>query len=248
MVKLYSYSVYSRFPGAQVTARKQQLEPRKPPVQKRSKATVDDILAAAAQVFETHGYSAGTTNRIAERAGVSVGTLYQYYPSKEAIAVALLERHITDTSRRLKEWVGHMVAEQHGLGAAIEDYVEGMLDTHSGRPRLQHMLLEETPLPPRVHRTLLDAERQGARTVAGLLRLYPETRHGNLDRAGFMLVQTVESLTHRFAAHPDEAGMKRPEFVAELVAMLQSYLSCEREPLTESPRRRPPGAPSAARP
>jgi AcrR family transcriptional regulator len=227
MVRLYSYWVYSHSLGGYVTARKQRLEPRKPPIQKRSKATVDAILSAAAQVFEANGYSAGTTNRIAERAGVSVGTLYQYYPSKEAIAVALLEVHIAETSRRLKEWVGHMVAERHGLGDAIEDYVQGMLDTHSGRPRLQHMLLEETPLPPRVHRALLDAERQGARTVAGLLRLYPETRHANLDLAGFMLVQTVESLTHRFAAHPDEEGIKRAEFVAELVSMLRSYLSCE---------------------
>lgn len=213
-----------------MTARKRQLEPRKPPVQKRSKTTVEEILAAAIQVFEAHGYAAGTTNRIAERAGVSVGTLYQYYPSKEAIAVALLERHVADTSRRLKEWVGHMVAEQHGLHDALRDYVEGMLDTHSGRPRLQHILLEETPLPERVHEALLAAEREAARTVAGLLRFYPEVRRGDLERAGFMLVQTVESLTHRFAAHPGASSISRSDLVSEMVAMLQSYLSCNGRP------------------
>jgi AcrR family transcriptional regulator len=193
----------------------------------RSKATVEDILSAAIQVFEEHGYAAGTTNRIAQRAGVSVGTVYQYYPSKEAIAVALLERHIADTSRRLREWIGHMVAEQHGLRDALCDYVEGMLETHSGRPRLQHILLEETPLPPRVHEALLEAERQAAKAVAGFLRLYPEARRSNPERAGFMLVQTVESLTHRFAAHPDEGGIGRTEFIGELVAMLLAYLSSE---------------------
>lgn len=208
-----------------MTARKQRLEPRNPPVQKRSKATVDDILSAAAQVFEAHGYAAGTTNRIAERAGVSIGTVYQYFPSKEAIAVALLERHIADTDHRLHEWVGHMVAERHGLSAALHDYVTGMLEMHSGRPRLQHILIEETPLPERVHEALLEAERAAAKTVAGLLRLYPEVRHAHLEQAGFLVVQTVESLTHRFAAHRDELIISRERFIDELAAMLEAYLS-----------------------
>ena len=223
----YSYSVYSHSEWMPMTARKQRLEPRKPPVQKRSKATVDEVLSAAAQVFEAHGYAAGTTNRIAERAGVSIGTLYQYFPSKEAIAVALLERHIADTDHRLHEWVGHMVAEQHGLRAALHDYVTGMLEMHSGQPRLQHILLEETPLPERVHQALLEAERRAAKTVAGLLRLYPEVRHANLEQAGFLVVQTVESLTHRFAAHPDEQFITRAGFVDEVVTMLVAYLTCE---------------------
>jgi len=210
-----------------MAARTQRLEPRKSPVQKRSRATVDDILSAAAQVFETHGYAAGTTNRIAERTGVSIGTLYQYFPSKESIAVALLEMHIADTDHRLHAWVGHMVAEQHGLRAALHDYVTGMLEMHSGRPRLQHILLEETPLPERVHQALIEAERRAARTMAGLLRLYPEVRHTNLEQAGFLVVQTVESLTHRFAAHPDEQVITRIGCVDEMVRMLYAYLTSE---------------------
>jgi AcrR family transcriptional regulator len=209
-----------------MTAHKQRLEPRKPPVQRRSRATVDEILSAAAQVFEAHGYAAGTTNRISERAGVSIGTLYQYFPSKEAIAVALLERHIAETDHRLGEWVGHMVAEQHGLRAALHDYVAGMLEMHSGRPRLQHILLEDTPLPERVHQALLEAERAAAKTVAGVLRIYAEVRRPHLEQAGFVVVQTVESLTHRFAAHPDAQIISRAGFVDELVTMLEAYLSC----------------------
>jgi len=187
---------------------------------------VEALLSAAAQVFERHGYAAGTTNRIAERAGVSIGTLYQYFPSKEAIAVALLERHITDTDQRLHDWVGHMVAERHGLRAALHDYVTGMLEMHSGRPRLQHILLEETPLPERVHRALMEAECRAAGTVAEFLRIYPEIRHTRLDRAGYLVVQSVESLTHRFAAHPDEQVIPRASFIDELVTMLEAYLSC----------------------
>ncbi len=68
-----------------------------------------------------------------------------------------------------------MVAEKHELRAALHDYVTGMMEMHCGRPRLQHILLEETPLPERVHQALLEAERRAAKTVAGLLRLYPES-------------------------------------------------------------------------
>ena len=210
-----------------MTARKQRLNPRKQPVQHRSKATVDIVLVAAAQVFEAHGYAAGTTNRIAERAGVSIGTLYQYFPSKEAIAVALLERHIADTDHRLHEWVGHMVVEQHSLSEALHDYVTGMLEMHSRQPRLQHILLEETPLPERVHQVLLEAERHAAKTVAGLLRLYPEVRQTGLEHTCFLVVQSVESLTHRFAAHPDDQFIPRTTFVDEVVTMLVAYLTCE---------------------
>ena len=203
---------------------KKRLDAVKRPVQARSRASVEHLLAAAAHVFEEHGYAAGTTNRIAERAGLSIGTLYQYFPSKEALAVVLLERHIEETGRKLHEWVGHTVAERHTLHAALRDYVEGMLEMHSGRPRLQHILLEETPLPDRVHSALLHAEREAARTMAGLLRLYPEVRHGNLQHAGFFMVQAVESLTHRFAAHPDEQAIGRQAFADELVAMIEAYL------------------------
>lgn len=202
------------------------LEPRKRPVQRRSKATVEQLLIAAAQVFEAHGYAAGTTNRIAQRAGVSVGTLYQYFPSKEAVAVALLERHISETTRKLHEWVGHMVSKRHGLRAALLDYVRGIMAVHEDKPRLQHMLLEETPLPDRLHEVLLGAEREAIEAMAGFLKLLPEIRRDDLERSGYFVIHTVESLTHRFAAHPDEQMIDPSGFVEELVTMLEAYLTC----------------------
>ncbi len=205
---------------------KKRLEPRKTPVQGRSRASVEAILTAAAQVFESHGYAAGTTNRIAERAGVSVGTLYQYFPSKEAIVVALLEEHLHETTRKLHEWVGHMVSLRHGLRDALTDYVQGIMDVHETRPRLQHILLEEAPLPPRLHDLLMAADAEAVRTMGGLLRLYPEVGHADPESAAYLVIHTVESLTHRFAAHPDERLLDGPRFVVELVSMLEAYLSC----------------------
>jgi AcrR family transcriptional regulator len=186
---------------------------------------VDAILGGAAQVFEDRGYAAGTTNRIAEIAGVSIGTLYQYFASKEALAVALLERHIEETQRRRHEWVGHMVSECHTLKSALEDYVGDMLAMHAGQPRLQHMLLEETPLPEHVHRLLLEAEHQATRAMAGLLRTYPEVRRENLSTAAYLVIHTVEALTHQFAAHPEHSEIEAAMLQAELVRMLERYLA-----------------------
>lgn len=79
------------------------LKPRKSPVQARSAVTVDSLHAAAIQVLVRDGLSRCTTTRIAERAGMSVGSLYQYYPNRDALLAAVLERHlegIADTVER----------------------------------------------------------------------------------------------------------------------------------------------------
>src|SRR6202167_6846461 len=68
--------------------------PRKKPRQQRSQATVECILDATARVLCTTGYDRASTNRVAMAAGVSVGSLYQYFPSKEALVAALVDRHV----------------------------------------------------------------------------------------------------------------------------------------------------------
>ena len=69
-------------------------QPRKRPQQDRSRITVEAVLEAAAQVLEADGYDALTTNAVAERAGVSVGTLYQYFPDKAAVVAGLVEAQL----------------------------------------------------------------------------------------------------------------------------------------------------------
>jgi AcrR family transcriptional regulator len=68
------------------------LKPRKQPTQARSSETVNVILEAAARILETRGFAGYTTNAVAERAGVSIGSLYQYFPNKDALTAALIDR------------------------------------------------------------------------------------------------------------------------------------------------------------
>jgi AcrR family transcriptional regulator len=76
------------------TARRTGLEPRKRPRQARSTATVEAVLEATIQVLVAEGAPRLTTTRVAERAGVSVGTMYQYFPHKQSLLYAVLERHL----------------------------------------------------------------------------------------------------------------------------------------------------------
>src|SRR5262249_62418487 len=72
---------------------KRRLSPRKTPRQDRSRATVEALLEATAHILVRDGYARLTTNRIAERAGVNIASLYQYFPGKEAIVAELRRRH-----------------------------------------------------------------------------------------------------------------------------------------------------------
>ncbi len=83
--------------------RENRLKPRKKPVQGRSRVTVDAILEAAARLFVRDGYPNTTTNRIAELAGVSVGSLYEYFPNKASILLALLQRQVQATFALMQE-------------------------------------------------------------------------------------------------------------------------------------------------
>jgi AcrR family transcriptional regulator len=78
------------------------LEPRKSPVQARSTASVEAILEATIQVLVTVGKERLTTTRVAHRAGVSVGTLYQYFPNKSALLQAVIQRHLDEVTEAVE--------------------------------------------------------------------------------------------------------------------------------------------------
>lgn len=78
-------------------------DPRKTPVQRRSERTVGDIQEATVQVLIAQGINGLTTTRVAERAGVSVGTLYQYYPNKRSLVAAVLKDHLSKVVEAMEQ-------------------------------------------------------------------------------------------------------------------------------------------------
>ena len=98
------------------------LEPRKSPIQARSTASVDAILEATLQVLLQLGKERLTTTKVALRAGVSVGTLYQYFPNKSALLQAALKRHMTDVVE-----ANDLVATQQ-QGAPLRQMVTALIN------------------------------------------------------------------------------------------------------------------------
>jgi AcrR family transcriptional regulator len=119
-------------------------QPRKQPKQVRSSQTVAIIVEAAARILETMGHAAFTTNAVASRAGVSIGTLYQYFPNKEAILGALLARETAQLLASAKGALLQPVAEE-----ALSDLIWAAVEHQFKRPRLAMILdIEEARMPP----------------------------------------------------------------------------------------------------
>ena len=103
--------------------------PRKSPRQERSRLTVERILDAAARIFQDQGYAGATTNEIADEAEVSVGSVYQYFPNKDAILVALTRRHIETATAGLVELVLGLSPEG-GIRETIRAVVDFLVEQH----------------------------------------------------------------------------------------------------------------------
>jgi AcrR family transcriptional regulator len=106
-------------------------EPRKTPVQTRAAVTVDAISEATIQVLLTQGSARLTTTRVAERAGVSVGTLYQYYPNKQALLFAVLSDHFDKVSSAVETACAQ--ARYKPLADMIRTVVEAFVDAKMAR-------------------------------------------------------------------------------------------------------------------
>jgi AcrR family transcriptional regulator len=199
------------------------LEPRRKPRQVRAELTRERILTAAAHIFAEHGYSAGTTNRIAERARISIGSLYQYFPNKDAILAELLVRHI-DRGRWTQ--ADQLDLSPGTLETTVRALVRHAIDNHSEDPQLLRIMIEEAPLS----QALLDKVDQHGKIRVGQLRdllaRHPDVRVRDLDTAAELILVTVEINTHKIMADPRTISVEALE--NELVAMVTRYLRGDR--------------------
>lgn len=196
--------------------------PRKHPQQARSQDTVDAILTATARILVMDGFDRATTNRIAEAAGVSIGSLYQYFPSKEALVAALMDRHVTGTMAIFEGALERLIAAP--LGVAARAMVELMIGAHQHDPKLHKVLCEQVPRIGWLDR-LSEIDAQVMRLVTAYLEAHQrQLRPRNMKLAAFVAVQTVEALTHAAVLfHPEY--LEDEEFIDEMTTLLVGYLA-----------------------
>ncbi|EID12157.1 TetR family transcriptional regulator [Mycobacterium xenopi RIVM700367] len=210
----------TRFSGEAAIAPPDRYRPRKQPKQQRAQQTRQRILDAAARVFGEYGYAAGTTNRIAEVAELSVGSLYQYFPNKDAILAALMQAHVDAGARQISERLTEGVPAR--LDEALRVFVRATIDNHRGNPRLHRVLFEEAPRSPAFLVRLHDSEQLIIDATACLLDQYSAVQVADSHLAARIVVATIESLVHRLITSPSPIDPQVLE--DEIVVLLERYL------------------------
>jgi AcrR family transcriptional regulator len=184
---------------------------------------VESIYEAAVQVFTENGYTASTTDLIAERAGVSIGTLYQYFPNKKAILVGIWNRGMEDADRGRDLFVNRFKGEG-GVGPTwIVSIVKGILEIHKRAVRPQ-LFFEEVPQPDFIKERLLEKESVNIRAFRNFLEhCGTNLRPQRLDLAARVMYEILERLIHRYLTHfYDE--LSEEEFVREASDVISRYL------------------------
>ncbi len=194
---------------------------RKPPRQPRARATVSAILDAAIRVFDREGPDAATTSRIAEVAGVSVGTLYQYFSNRDAILVALQDRELERTTEMMKRVLtGSGSAAEPALARRV---VEELLQLYRAAPALHRVLAVEGL-------RLSDTERVQAfdMRIVSVIRSFlaldaARVERQNLDAAAFVAYQSVRATMLAYLLE-QPPGLDDAALVDELSALISRYL------------------------
>ena len=203
-------------------SRQKARQQRRVPRQARARATVSYVLDAAAQVFVERGYAA-TTNEIAGRAGVSIGSLYQYFADKDALLVALAERHLTEAQAQLQSALADAPTEPDQL---VRRVIEVVVDLN--RPSALHTVLyQAAPRTPELV-AVLDRVRDDLAAAVAALLVDAGVDAPVADRRGHALVVAVDAAIHEHvlaAETPEDEHARINDVVTLTTATLAAYTS-----------------------
>jgi AcrR family transcriptional regulator len=194
--------------------------PRKQPTQARSKQTVAAIVQATAQVLMSDGYDRTTTNLVAEKAGVSIGSLYEYFPNKEALVAALASAHVGELIERVDETLRAPTNETPK--AMIAALIRAGLDAHRVNPTLHKVLVEQVPRIGALA-ALLDISSILQRKIEeDLQRRVPHLSPSRARIIALVLETCIEALTHR-AVVEAPGWLETGEIERETLHLLAPY-------------------------
>lgn len=179
--------------------RKPHTIPRKQAVQNRSRMTVDALVEATARILVKEGFDKASTNRIAQEAGVSIGSLYQYFPSKEALVAAVIDRHNEQLMLVVRAALREVASQP--IEQAVRRLVAVAIEAHRIDPKLHRVLTEQIPRTGRLEDVEAFNREAHASFRDYLTHHKDEISCANVDLAAFICVTTIEALTHTAALH-----------------------------------------------
>ncbi|CAM3664028.1 TetR/AcrR family transcriptional regulator [Paracidovorax anthurii] len=201
---------------------------RRQPMQERARQTIEAIFGATARIVDNEGEPALTTNRMAEVAGVSIGTLYQYFPSKEAVLLAMVERERGRVQQALHALIDDGVARQRPVREVLAEVVRLLVSAfgtggHSSARRAMVRLGWRIDQ----HDRFTAALREGAERNAMALARLVEAGDGSIrpPTPAMMFVATRAVMgAIRSASLENSPLLGQPAFEDELVRMLWGVL------------------------
>ncbi|MFT4187247.1 MAG: TetR/AcrR family transcriptional regulator [Aeromicrobium sp.] len=193
---------------------------RKTPQQQRSRAMVERIVAAGRRVLIEQGYERATTNRVAEAAGISPGSLYQYFPNKEAVLQAVVERYSAEIAEELAAVVTDRLdlPPEELIRASYESLLD-LLGEHREYVRLMARELPRARVAPHIEAM----ERRVGELVTAYLTVARPTRRVRPATSAWLLVRMVEFLSVQYVLEEPDVG--RGEFVEELTRLTLAHLA-----------------------
>ncbi|MFC5570668.1 TetR/AcrR family transcriptional regulator [Lysobacter yangpyeongensis] len=184
-------------------ARKPLTQPRKNAVQQRSRATVDALVEATARILVREGFEKASTNRIAEKAGVSIGSLYQYFPCKEALVAAVIDRHNAEIMRVVRSALAEVA--DRPVAQAVRRLVAVAIEAHRIDPRLHRVLAEQIPRTGRL-KNIEAFNREAHALFRSYLEAHrDELRVADVELAAFLCATSIEAVAHTAVLHGNEA-------------------------------------------
>lgn len=190
------------------------------PVQARSKATIEVLFEAVAQLLVERGYDALTTNHVARRAGVSIGTLYRYFRSKEDLVGAFVDRYIDRLSALMS---GELAAAVDlPLEAGARRVIGAIVRAHEREPEMHRAVLEQIPRVDRFAR-VRELDRQLESLLTALFESKrDEVRVRDARMFAFLVVQATKGVTlAALVEHPEYLDEER--LADALVRMFVGY-------------------------
>ena len=203
--------------------RKPLTKPRKKASQNRSRALVDTLVEATARILVREGFDQASTNRIAAKAGVSVGSLYQYFPSKEALVAAVMERHRQELLRVARDTLAR--AMKLPLEEAVRELVAVAIKAHRVDPNLHRVLAEQIPRTGGLENTETFNQENYTLFRAYLDAHRSEIRAVDLEMAAFVCVTSIEALTHTAVLHHSFSDQAYQALIHEATRLIVLYLT-----------------------
>lgn len=201
------------------------IKPRfKKPKQLRSKMTVDAIIEASAIILSKEGLSGFNTNKIAKVAGVSIASLYQYFPNKESIFMALVEEYFNEKFKILKESISDGLLANNSIDEVISQTIDALFEYETKYPKLNQILSEKAQSLG-ISELIQNSEEKFILEVVEFICLSNKSlNQKSIQKKFIIIVSAIKGINRSIFEDQNNLIEELEDFKAETTLFIKNYL------------------------